>query len=50
VPGGQLLVVGTSTEIGRFLDQKHGLSPRISRKHAGFRSILFRKPQDRGRA
>ena len=43
-PGGELLVVGTSTEMHRFMDQNHGLRPRISRKHAGFRAAILRKP------
>jgi len=43
-PGGELFVVGTSTEIHRFLDHDHGLRPLISRKHAGFRAAILRKP------
>ena len=36
-PGGALLVVCTSTEIRRFLDQDHGFQLAGSGKHAGFR-------------
>ncbi len=48
-PGGELLVVGTSTEMRRFLDQNHGLRPRLSKRHAGFRASLLRKPWDNTR-
>ena len=43
-PGGSLLVVGTSTDVHRFLEQQHGLRLQVSRKHAGFRAVLLRKP------
>jgi 16S rRNA G1207 methylase RsmC len=43
-PRGVLLVVGTSTDMHRFLDQRHGLILQVSRKHAGFRAVLLRKP------
>ena len=43
-PGGALLVVATSTEVHRFLDQRHGLRLQLSRKHAGCRAVLLRKP------
>jgi protein-L-isoaspartate O-methyltransferase len=42
--GGELLVSGTSTEVARFMDQNLGVRPRISRKHAGYRAALLRKP------
>jgi len=42
-PGGELLVVGTSTEIHRFMNQDHGLRTRISKKHAGFRAAILRR-------
>jgi SAM-dependent methyltransferase len=41
--GGKLLVVSTSTEMHRFLEQVHGLRLESSRKHAGFRAAILRK-------
>ena len=43
-PGGSLLVVGTSTDMHRFLDQQRGLRLQMSRKYMGFRAALLRKP------
>jgi 16S rRNA (guanine1207-N2)-methyltransferase len=43
-PGGGLFVVGTSTEMHRFLDRDHGLRVRTSRKKKGFRAALLQKP------
>ncbi len=42
--GGELLVACTSTEVARFMDQKLGLRPGVSRRYAGFRAALLRKP------
>jgi predicted RNA methylase len=42
--GGDLLLIGTSTEIHRFLEQKHGLRLVAGRKHMGFRAVLMKKP------
>jgi 16S rRNA G1207 methylase RsmC len=42
-PGGELLVVCSSTEIHRFLEHARGLQTRISRKHVGFRAVILRK-------
>jgi protein-L-isoaspartate O-methyltransferase len=42
-PGGELLVVCSSTEIHRFLEQARGLQTRVSRKHVGFRAVILRR-------
>jgi protein-L-isoaspartate O-methyltransferase len=42
--GGNLVVVSTSTEMHRFLDQHHGLRLRTSRKHLGHRAAVLSKP------
>ncbi len=43
-PGGKLFLVGTSTEMHRFLDAPKGLKLRESRKRMGCRAALLEKP------
>ena len=42
--GGELFVVGSSTDIHHFLDQPTSFHARASRKQYGFRAVIQRKP------
>lgn len=42
--GGELFVVGSSTDLHRYLDQKNSFQLKSSRKLYGFRAVIQRKP------
>ncbi len=42
--GGELFIIGSSTDLHRFLDQPTAFHARTSRKQFGFRAVIQRKP------